>query len=178
MMRSVQKFRKANGGLAAVEFALIIPVMLFTFFGIAEIANYVLAARKVATSASSAADLVAQAKTIDSSQLNDIMGAVGVIIRPFDVASSTVRITSVVADADGNRTVDWSEARRTSPYVPGSPAPSFIPSAVVPPNTSVIVAEVSFTYQTFFGMYLNKGGTVSDVFYLRPRRSVQVDRVP
>jgi Flp pilus assembly protein TadG len=177
MMRFINSFRKSSSGVAAVEFALIIPVMLFTFFGISEIANYILAARKVANAASSAADLVAQGKTISTSEVNDVLGALDVIMRPFDISKTTIRITSIVADTDGVRTVAWSDARRTAPYVPGSPAPSSVPTSVVPPSTSVIMTEVSFTYQTLFGMYLNNGMTVSDTFYLRPRRSVQVDRI-
>jgi hypothetical protein len=38
------------------------------------------------------------------------------------------------------------------------------------------MAEVSFTYTTLFGMYLRDGMTVSDTFYLKPRRSTKVQR--
>jgi len=175
MMRFINRFRRSDRGLAAIEFALIIPVMLFTFFGIAEIANYILAARKVANVASSAADLVAQDTVIDDGEMADIMGALDVVLRPFDPSEATIRITSVVADDDGETTVAWSDARNTGAYSEGEPVT--VPDGIVPDNQGIVMTEVSFTYKTLFGMYLTDGLTVSDTFYLKPRRSTTVQRL-
>jgi hypothetical protein len=38
------------------------------------------------------------------------------------------------------------------------------------------MTEVNFTYHSLFGMFLTGGMTVSDTFYLKPRRSTQVLR--
>lgn len=174
MNRFFRRFRRADGGMSAIEFALILPIMVATFFGIAEIANYILAARKVANVASSAADLVTQDTIIDDGEMADIMGALDVVLRPFDPDEAQIRITSVVADSDGETTVGWSDARNTTAYAEGTPIN--VPEDIVPDNQGVIMAEVSFTYQTLFGMYLTDGMTVSDTFYLRPRRSTTVLR--
>mgnify|MGYP001559245544 CR=1 FL=1 len=174
MMRFFNRFRRANRGLAAIEFALIIPIMLFTFFGIAEIANYILAARKVANVASSAADLVTQDTVVTDDEMIDIMGALDVVLRPFDPSEGHVRITSVVADADGETTVAWSDARNTGAYAEGSPID--VPDDIVTSGQGIIMTEVSFTYRTLFGMYLNDGMTVSDTFYAKPRRSTTIER--
>jgi Flp pilus assembly protein TadG len=163
--------------LAAVEFALIVPVMLVTLFGISEVANYVLAARKVANVASTAADLTAQATSIDDAEMSDIMQALDVVLQPFNTNVATVVISSVVADATGKKTIDWSDALHTAPRVAGSPAPANLPANLVAPNESVIMAEVSFTYTTTFGMFFKNGMTLSDTFYLKPRRSVTVERL-
>jgi Flp pilus assembly protein TadG len=175
MMRFFNKFGRANRGLAAIEFALIIPVMLATFFGIAEIANYILAARKVANVASSAADLTAQDTVIDDGEMADIMGALDVVLRPFDPDEAQIRITSVVADSDGDTTVAWSDARNTGAYAEGTPID--VPDDIIPDNQGIIMTEVSFTYKTLFGMFLTDGITVSDTFYLKPRRSTTVQRL-
>jgi Flp pilus assembly protein TadG len=174
MMHIINKFRRAREGVAAVEFALIIPVMLVTFFGIAEIANYILAARKVANVASSAADLVSQDTVVDDAEIADIMGALDVVLRPFDPNEAQIRISSVVADEDGDTTVAWSDARNTGAYAEGSPID--VPDDIVVAGQGIVMAEVSFTYQTLFGMFLTDGMTVSDTFYLKPRRSTTVER--
>jgi Flp pilus assembly protein TadG len=174
MMRFFNGFRRSDRGLAAIEFALIIPVMLFTFFGIAEVANYILAARKVANVASSAADLITQDTVISDDEMADVMGALDVVLRPFDPDEAQIRITSVVADEDGETTVAWSDARNTGAYSEGSPID--MPEDIVPNGQGVIMTEVSFTYRTLFGMYLTDGMTVSDTFYLKPRRSTTVER--
>jgi Flp pilus assembly protein TadG len=174
MLNAIRKFRKSESGVSAIEFALIIPVMLTTFFGVSEIANYILAARKVANVASSAADLVAQDTAINTGELNDIMNSLNVVLRPFNPGNATIRITSVVAHpTTGNTTAEWSEARNIAPRAPGSSVT--IPN-IISPGQSVIMAEVSFTYQTLFGEYLTSGMTVSDTFYLKPRRSTKVER--
>jgi Flp pilus assembly protein TadG len=174
MMRFFNKFRRASQGLAAIEFALIIPVMLATFFGIAEIANYILAARKVANVASSAADLIAQDTVVNDDEMADVMGALDVVLRPFDPSEARIRISSVVANDEGETTVAWSDARNTGAYAEGSPVD--VPDDIVPNNQGIVMTEVSFTYRTLFGMFLTDGITVSDTFYLKPRRSTTVER--
>ena len=175
MLHVIKNFKKSESGVSAIEFALIIPVMLTTFFGVSEIANYILAARKVANVTSSAADLVAQDTVINTGEMNDIMNSLNVVLRPFDPSTASIRITSVVADPNtGNTTVDWSDARNIAPRAPGSSVT--IPN-IVSPGQSVVMAEVSFTYTTLFGEYLTNGMTVSDTFYLRPRRSTKVERL-
>jgi Flp pilus assembly protein TadG len=150
--------------------------MVFTFFGVVEIANYILAARKVSNVASAAADLVTQDTQIDDAEIADIIGAMDVVMRPFDPSAGSIRITSVVADVDGNLTVAWSDARNTSPLTVGSTV-SDMPPDIVPAGQGVIMTEVSFTYTSMFGMYLTSGMTVSDTFYLKPRRSTTVERL-
>jgi Flp pilus assembly protein TadG len=51
-----------RSGLAAIEFALVPPVMLLLFIGSFEATNLVLASMKLEASAETAADLVAQTK--------------------------------------------------------------------------------------------------------------------
>jgi Flp pilus assembly protein TadG len=174
MMHFIKRFGRADYGLAGIEFALIVPVMLFTFFGIAEIANYILAARKVANVASVAADLVSQDTVVNDAEMSDIMGALDVVLRPFETSEAQIRISCVVADDDGDTTVAWSDARNTSAYSEGSAID--VPDDIVPNGQGVIMTEVSFTYTTLFGMYLTSGMTVSDTFYMKPRRSTTVAR--
>ena len=176
MMRFIKNFRGDKRGVSAIEFALVVGPMVFTFFGVAEIANYILVGRKVANIASTAADLVTQDTAINDGEMDDIMGALDVILRPFSPEEAKITITQIVADSDGDVTVDWSDARNTSPRVQGEPAPSWVPDDIVPNNQGVIMTEVEFTYTTLFGMYLTDGMTVRDVFYLKPRRSTSVDR--
>jgi len=59
-MKFLQRFHKSEDGVSAIEFAFILPVMVVMFLGVVEVSNYVMAARRVASVASTAADLVAQ----------------------------------------------------------------------------------------------------------------------
>ncbi|MCE9523445.1 MAG: pilus assembly protein [Alphaproteobacteria bacterium] len=174
MMRFIKRFRTDIAGVSAIEFAFVLWPMVITLFGVSEIANYILAARKVSNIASSAADLVTQDTVITDVEMDDIMGALDVILRPFDPTEAKIVISHVVADNNGNTTVDWSDARNAPPRAEGSPVT--VPDDIVPDNQGIIMTEVSFTYKTLFGMFLTDGLTVSDKFYLKPRRSTTIDR--
>ena len=50
-------------GVSAVEFALLTPIILLIYVGVAEIGNLLTVERRVETVASTAADLTAQVKT-------------------------------------------------------------------------------------------------------------------
>lgn len=49
-MSKLKRFWLATGGLAAVEFAIILPLMVVMFLGSVEVSNYVTMARRVSTS--------------------------------------------------------------------------------------------------------------------------------
>ena len=176
MLNFIKRLRKNTSGVAAIEFALIAFPMVFTFFGVVEVANYILVARKVSNVASVAADLTTQDTAVNDSEINDIMNALNAVMRPFNPNQTRIVITSVVADNNGNLTVEWSDARNTAARTPGSSV-SGIPAGIVPNGQGVIMTEVSYTYTSLVGMYLTSGMTVSDTFYLKPRRSSKVERL-
>jgi len=176
MLRLCKNFGRNEAGLSAIEFAFIAPLMVTTYFGVAEIGNYIMADRKVTTVASTAADLTAQSTQITNAGMADIMASLNVIIQPFNPADAQIRITSVAADINGTTTVAWSDALHTTPRAAGSAIS--MPTGLVPANQSVIMAEISFTYKSVVGMFLTSGITVSDKFYLKPRKGLSVARVP
>lgn len=177
LMTFFKRFARATAGLSAIEFALVAPIMVSTYFGIAEVANYILAARKVASVASTAADLVAQDTIIDNNEMTDILGALNVILAPFNPNDAQIRVSSVVADEDGVTRVEWSDAIHTTPLPVNTPI-TLPQSDMVAPFQGIVMAEITFTYTTAFGEFLNNGATVTDRFYMKPRRSTKVLRVP
>lgn len=174
MLRFCNRFIKDKSGMSAVEFGLLLPVMITSYFGVAEIGNYILCDRKVTTVAATAADLVAQSTQVSNSGMNDIMASLSVVIQPFNAANSTIRITSVTADASGNTKVAWSDAVRTSARQVGSSIT--MPSGLVPANQSVIYTEITYRYTSVVGMFLQNGITISDQFYQKPRKTIAVQR--
>lgn len=174
-MKRLSGFRRDASGVSAVEFALILPAMVAMFFGIGELTSYMQAHNRMTTVASTVADLVAQDTSITNAEMQNIFNCAEAIMQPFPAANGWVRVTSVVANAQGATTVAWSSGQRIAARGVGSPIT--VPGGIVPPNQSVIFAEVSQTYTSTFGMFLTDGVTATDRFYARPRRSVTVARV-
>lgn len=180
-MRMLRKLRRDRRGLAAVEFALIAPVMIILYLGIVELSDAMIAHRKVTTAASTAADLVGQALSVNDKDMQNIMASVQSVMAPYDATDMTVRITSVVLSlaSPPKATVGWSDATNMSPLNKG--AAYTLPGNLGQPGGSIIVAEVTFTHDamTVAGeMTFGKSLTFSDKFYLEPRRTLQVSRVP
>lgn len=89
---------RSQSGVAAVEFALILPVMVIMFFGAVELANMLLADNKVRASASGAADLITQDSDgkITLTELTQVTAAVTEIMRPMKTDST--RFSLVITD--------------------------------------------------------------------------------
>jgi Flp pilus assembly protein TadG len=169
-------FRRNKKGMAATEFALVTPLMLGLYFGITELSDGLMAESKVTVLASTAADLVAQAKEVTDGDMDSIFEALEEIIYPYPPETAQVVISSLVYESDTTVRVDWSDAWNASPR--GEDSVVTIPEGLVSEGGSVILAEVSYEYTSPAGELIYTPITMTETFYVRPRRVAQVDRIP
>lgn len=174
IFRSLRRFMCDRGGLAAVEFALILPLMIAIYFGAIEITNMLVASRRVTSVGYTAADLAAQAASISNADMTDIFAASSAILQPFSTTPLQIRITSVVANASNIPKVAWSDGYQTSPLAVGSNIT--LPAGLTTAGSSVIVAEVSYAYSSPISQMVTETITFDEVAYLKPRRAVQITR--
>lgn len=160
-------------GVSAVEFALILPIMITMYIGAVEFSHALTVDRRVTAVASSASDLVAQTEDVDANSLQDIFTAATSIMLPYSSTPISIVLTSVEADSDNDTTVGWSCAHSGTPHASGSAYA--LPTGLTQPFSSVIVAEVSYAYQPPIGHYMTGGINMTETFYLRPRRSLTVE---
>ncbi len=172
--RELRRFVRDIRGLAASEFGLLLPVMLTILVGTVEVGNAFIIDRKVTSAVQTASDLVAQARQVTTADLNDIMTAVDLILRPFDPNLAGTVIYSVVMDSKGKVSVDWSRTSGT-----GAPAPTTaVPNGLLQPGSSVIVASMNYRYAPLIGSGIIGNITITDTAYLRPRRQATVAMLP
>lgn len=176
ILRFARLFRKDTRGMSAVEFALLLPVMVVMYLGAVEIASGLIAHRKATAVASTAADLAAQAVVLSNADVNDIFGASRAILAPYDSTGVQIILTSASDQGTGAIRVDWSEGFNISPHATGSSIE--VPDNLVFANGSVIIAEVKYNYSSTMGEYLTGARLMEDTFYSRPRRALLVSRVP
>ncbi|MCP5433019.1 MAG: pilus assembly protein [Alphaproteobacteria bacterium] len=169
-----RRFAQAREGMNAVEFAMITPFMLALFFGANEFSNAMTIDRKVTAAANSVADLVAQAQTVDDSDIADVFDAAKAIIVPFPTSPIKVVVSSVVADGQGKTTVAWSDGYATPPRAKGSAIT--LPNGIVTAGGSVIMSEVTYSYESPIGVAITGPINLKDTFYLKPRRTLKVAR--
>lgn len=171
--RGIRGIRYNEDGISALEFAIVAPLMVLLFFGCIEISLMMRLDRKVATTSSSLGDLTARLASVDDSQMAEMFAAASVLLQPNDITQARMRITSIVDSGDGVTKVDWSDGYNFTAFTPG--ATIAVPTGIVASPGSVILAEVEYDYQNKLGYVINFGGTLSDRFYLRPRR---VEKIP
>jgi Flp pilus assembly protein TadG len=164
----IGRFRRDGRGVAAIEFALILPFMAILYFGAIEVSLLIGADRKVTETASALADLVARTDTIDATGMSNVFDASRALFEPYNVSTVQMRITSLV-EKNGAAKVDWSKSRNMAARNSGDTVT--VEPGVLPKGGSVIMAEVTYNYQTVLGFFLKDGMRLHETFYLRPRMS-------
>ncbi|MBN8997199.1 MAG: pilus assembly protein [Rhizobiales bacterium] len=168
----IRRLRRQEEGVSAVEFALLLPVMLILFFGCVEVGDALTIDRKVTHVASTLADLVTQSKSVTSTDVSNIFGAAASILSPYSSATLKMKVSGVTVDSKGNATVTWSKASNDTALTKGTPLT--MPAAMMTPSTFTVVAEVHFPYRPTVGYVMTGSFDLHSTFYLRPRASDKV----
>ena len=111
------RFRAATDGVAAVEFALVLPIMVTLLLGMSEVTHAVNVDRKLTLLSRSLADLSSRDRELTGAQVNDIFRAASVIMQPYDASKLQMTITSMSVQMPSANTYTakplWSCARGT-----------------------------------------------------------------
>ncbi len=174
--RPLLRLARDRSGVSAVEFALLLPLMMTLYIGGIQISEALTISRKVTHVASSLGDLVAQSKTISNTDMSNILDAAEAVVAPYSVNSLTIRVSGVSIDKDGKATVAWSDARHTTPLTKGGSIT--LPTALQQKNSFLVTAEVHYPYTPSIGYVLTGSFDLRDQFYLRPRLSDEIKRPP
>jgi Flp pilus assembly protein TadG len=180
-----RRFASDPRGASAVEFALLLPLMLTMYFGNIVITQAISADRRVTLVASTVAQIASQYTQLALSDVQNILGnsalsppggAAPAVFAPLAVSNATVTLSSVVIDANGNANIDWSATLYGNQR--SGTVTSLIPQALLIPCTSVIWGEATYNYTPMIGSAVWTGITgnqpMYDQIFLRPRQSTCV----
>jgi len=173
----VTRMVRDQRGASALEFAMIVPVLILLYVGTAEIGNALTIYRRTSQVASTAADLTAQVRSVTKSDIQDIQAASGSILTPYPTVPLKIVLTSVVADDKNKTQVEWSCANKGTAHATGS---NFtLPAGLTEANSSVLVAEVTYSFTPLLGLttFFSPGAfDMKRTFYTRPRKSLKVTK--
>ncbi|WP_428969666.1 TadE/TadG family type IV pilus assembly protein [Sphingomonas sp. Xoc002] len=170
-------FRALRGdkrGVALVEFAIILPVMLILYLGGVQLQDAMACKRKVTITARAAVDLIAQNTTgkMTEAEIGSNLIAASQVMQPYADGNAQIRVTEVSTDRYGRTWIIWSEGRNTQGYPRGARAN--VPAAMGTPGTTFLVAQVGYPYRpvaTFGGV---GAMTLSDILWMVPRNADQI----
>jgi Flp pilus assembly protein TadG len=161
-------------GSAAVEFAMLLPLMVTLFLGGVEFSQGFSASRKVTLTARTIADLVARAEIVTNTEMSNIFDAAAAVAAPYPVSNLRVVVSQLKIDSSLNARVSWSDARNTSPR--NKDQSMTIPDALRVKDTYVILGEVEYDYTPVIGHFITGTMTLKDRIYMRPRQGDCVTR--
>lgn len=163
-------------GLALIEFAMVLPVLLLLYLAGYQIQDALSCNRKVTIATRAIADLTTQYSVLTPGQTDDILNASKQIMAPYNVANATLQVVEVYTDTKGQTTVQWCRT-------PGQDCASLtkgtaytLPTTIKTNDTYMIVAKVIYAYKPAVTFSVVKPLTLGDVIYMSPRVSKSVDR--
>jgi len=144
-------FARDRRGIAAVEFAMLLPIMTLLFFGMLEASDLFTVNRRLSNATNSLVDLVAKEPSITTSELSDLIVGVTRIIEPSDTSTVTMKVISVTRgpSASDPVTVHWSrDEDGAEPYAAGSTYDKLSDDESLKPGQSLLVAEIGYIYDS------------------------------
>lgn len=175
----LRRFGGDRSGVSAVEFAIIAPVLILIYFGLAEFCQAYMAQRRMSHSTSQVADILAQYQVVDAALIDDTFALGALVVAPFPTGAPPaapapapapsprlrLRVTAITQDSNGIARVTWSRAQGTSKR---SGVVS-VPAGLIANGESIIMSEGWYDYTSPLGQLLPGARTFVHTFWLRPR---------
>lgn len=190
-MRRIARFHRDNKGVAAVEFALIAPILIIMYFMTLEVGLGIEANKKIGRTASIVADLVTQNQSVTKTDLDAMMRIGEGTLQPYNRSEPTIRITAIQFD---NKTppvgrVVWSRQATGSTaaayLAKDTDVTSKVPDKLRIQDTFLIRVETYLNYKPVVAWTADQKTALgltsafdniemSEVYHLRPRMSATI----
>ena len=171
LLKLTKRFRKDEDGVAAIEFAIIAPIMITMYFGLSEMATAIAVDRRISHGANVAADLLTQQAQMSPIDIEETLAASVRVMGVANVGDITMQIQSYVLDSNDQMVSEGLINFNTG----ASNLPAFdastLSARVLSQTSGVVVTRVAYTYSPLQLRYFDSDITLSETFLLKPRRS-------
>jgi Flp pilus assembly protein TadG len=175
----VRMLRDARG-VAALEFALVVPAVIVLYAGGYEIAQAATVNRKVTDTTVQLANVTSQYTTVANTDISQIFAASSQIMLPYSTTPLTITLSEVQADSTGsvNSKVIWSQSYVASSGTVGAGLATgstvIMPTGLPSPNQYYILVQTTYLYTPTVGAAFVNNIPMSDQIFMIPRESSQI----
>jgi len=149
-------------GVAAVEFAMVVPIMVVMMLGCVETSDALTVSSRMINISGAVADMVGRCNDVSASDITDIMKISKSLLGKYNAQPPqnplTMQVIALQANAQGVVTVAWSaDNNGGQPFAAGAPYPN-LPFGLINTNGFLVVANASYQYKSPIGHYIH--GTI------------------
>ena len=176
--RTSTGFWRNQAGVAAVEFALILPSLLLLYVGTVEIGQGMTVARKLNNVAVVTADLMAQSESLSTDDMSDIFAAAKATLAPYNTTGLKIQ-ACVIATTGTTQKVEWCAAKNDTAPAKGATPSAAIPSALIESGVEMVVVRTRYHLDTPFSSAMSvigRGYDFERVYVQRPRIGDTIDK--
>jgi len=173
-MTALTRLFGCRRGVATLETALMVPLILLVAMGTAEVGRYAFASLKMQTAATQLADVVSREEEAVTGRIDDALLGVGYTADPFDFRSAGRAIVSLVVNDGGTVVIAWQRSgggwAEVDSRIGATGGSAALPDGfILAEGESVLTAEVFYRYSPVIAPDLVADEVYRAAFY-RPRR--------
>ncbi|MFI4933056.1 MAG: TadE/TadG family type IV pilus assembly protein [Caulobacterales bacterium] len=163
------RWRADTRGVAAVEFAMVLPILMVIYLVGFETSQAVAAYRKLTDTTVQLGNVTTQYTTMSALDVNNVLNASAQIMSPDSTTNLTIVLSEVTTDVNGNATVTWSKTFQGTALAVGSAVTP--PTGSRTPNTNYILVQTTYTYVPTVGANVIGNFPMNDQIWMLPRQS-------
>jgi Flp pilus assembly protein TadG len=175
-----KRFGRAETGIAAIEFAFILPFMLMLYFGLVDLTGLIGFNRKITAIANTMADLTGQNRTsVLKSDITDYFNAAALIMNPTPISAVTINVYGYRM-VGTTPTQQWKTSNSAGPGCNSTPNTGTMTPLMAAGN-DLVIAIACYRYTPYVATFLGEkilGSTtikVEQVIMVRPRTTNRLD---
>lgn len=167
MIRCLHRLWHDRKGVMAVEFAIIVPILLTMLIGCFELTYALQAEARLRTMAHGIAAIVAKQSAVDAAAMTDICTGGILMMRPFAPTGMSIAVTSVTWNG-GAAGVDWQDASCGTAAQPVVNPTAAAADLLAENGDSAIVVQATYSFQSPTQFFLPATLTLVEQAYARP----------
>lgn len=171
----------SDSGAVSVEFAMILPLLLAMYLGMAASVIGIETKSKLGSVAESMGGLTGRTTSVTDADLLNFLSASGLLMSPYKATPVKIRMGSIARDKNGVSKKCWGVSlsnASTPPTITTIQPPDLTELALtddlMPSKTTLLVVEASYVYKSPAGFFPDI--TLVQKYYVRPRTSSEVTR--
>lgn len=169
--RLLRLLMRGESGMAAVEFSLILPILVLLWIGGVEMTQALSIDRRLNNLASAIGDLSARSKQLTYNDVDNILDIAPGAMFPYSTTGLQLRVSAVNISSGGTATVAWSRISGAgiTAYADNQNVNSIVPATLRVPESQIIMAEVYYTYTPAVGYVITGSLGLDDRMFFVPR---------